>query len=333
MRTLVIGDIHGCYEELHKLLEKSGPINGDRIIALGDIVDRGPETPQVLNFFRSHPEASSLMGNHERKHLRWSRGELPPALSQRISRQQIGSEYSGALRWMETLPLWIETPEAILVHGYLEPGVSLRDQRSQVLTGTMGGEQYLRTQYDRPWHVLWDGDKPVFVGHLDYLRTGEPFVYRDLVYFLDTGCVHGGRLTGLMLPDFRFYSVRSRGDHWSWLRTQYKIGKAAHDDEPKEPVDDGASWGEEMERRLERILKAVTAENERMLDHLRSRPGFEQLTPRQQAKAYAALASDYPGEGLFHLARRGELTKERARRILREADQVEGVLKELDTLE
>jgi serine/threonine protein phosphatase 1 len=105
MRTFVIGDIHGCYEELHELLEKSGLTSGDSIITLGDIVDRGPETPQVLNFFRSHPEASSLMGNHERKHLRWSRGELSPAISQRISREQIGSEYPGALRWMETLPL------------------------------------------------------------------------------------------------------------------------------------------------------------------------------------------------------------------------------------
>ena len=180
MRTFVIGDIHGCYEELHELLEKSGLTSGDSIITLGDIVDRGPETPQVLNFFRSHPEASSLMGNHERKHLRWSRGELSPAISQRISREQIGSEYPGALRWMETLPLWIELPEAILIHGYLEPSVPLQDQRSQVLTGTMGGEHYLRTHYGRPWHELWDGDKPVFVGHLDYLRTGEPFVYRDV---------------------------------------------------------------------------------------------------------------------------------------------------------
>jgi len=77
----------------------------------------------------------------------------------------------------------------------------------------------------------------------------------------------------------------------------------------------------------------VKTENKRLLDRLTYYPGYEQLTPRQRAKAYAVLVSDYPVEALFHLARRDELTKERARRILREADQVEGVLKELDLLE
>ena len=50
MNTLVIGDIHGCYDELQTLLDKAGLSSGDKIVAVGDIVDRGPETPEVLGF-------------------------------------------------------------------------------------------------------------------------------------------------------------------------------------------------------------------------------------------------------------------------------------------
>jgi len=78
---LLIGDIHGCYDELQALLDLAGLSGDDEIIALGDIVDRGPATPQVLEFFQTQPNARSLMGNHERKHLRSFRGETKAARS------------------------------------------------------------------------------------------------------------------------------------------------------------------------------------------------------------------------------------------------------------
>jgi serine/threonine protein phosphatase 1 len=159
MRIFVIGDIHGCFIEMQRLLDKADLTNDDRIIALGDIVDRGPETPEVLDFFRTQPGASSLMGNHERKHIRSLRGELQPAISQRITSQQLGENYPEAVAWMEILSLYLELPEAILVHGYLEPGIPLEAQREQVLCGTMGGDHHLRTNYDKPWYELWDGEK------------------------------------------------------------------------------------------------------------------------------------------------------------------------------
>ncbi len=49
----------------------------------------------------------------------------------------------------------------------------------------------------------------------------KPFVYQDRVYMLDSRCVYGGELTGLLLPDFKLISVPSRGDHWSALQRQY----------------------------------------------------------------------------------------------------------------
>ena len=324
--TLVIGDIHGCFSELRELLDQAGLNSEDTIIALGDIVDRGPETPEVLELFRPRPEARSLLGNHERKHIRAARGELQLALSQRISQLQLGKGYQEALTWMETFPLFVELPDAILVHGYLEPGVTLKEQREQVLCGTMGGDHYLKMNYDRPWYELWDGDKPVIVGHLDYLRNGEPFVYKDRIFDLDTSCVHGGRLTGLVLPDFRFVSVPSRGDHWTELRHQYRITKAIQVVTPKKQIDFGLPWDGESERGLDKILGYVSAENERLLAQLDDYPDFDQLKPRQQANAYNALIDDSPIKTLLHLKRRGELTKEKARRILGDAEQVEVVI-------
>jgi serine/threonine protein phosphatase 1 len=128
MQTLVIGDIHGCYQELQALLDKAGLASGDAIIAIGDLVDRGPETPQVLDFFQESAGARALMGNHESKHVRAARGELKLSLSQQISRQQFGAAYPPALAWMAGLPLYIELPEAVLAHGYLEPGLPLDQQ-------------------------------------------------------------------------------------------------------------------------------------------------------------------------------------------------------------
>lgn len=69
MQTLVIDDIHGCYIELLALLEIAGLNSGDSIIAVGDIVDREPETPQVLDFFQQTPNAQSRLIKH--KTLLW----------------------------------------------------------------------------------------------------------------------------------------------------------------------------------------------------------------------------------------------------------------------
>jgi serine/threonine protein phosphatase 1 len=329
MKALVIGDIHGCYTEMQRLLEKADLTNDDRIIALGDIVDRGPETPEVLDFFRTQPGATSLMGNHERKHIRSLRGELQPAISQRITHQQLGEDYPEAVAWMERLSLYIELPEAILVHGYLEPGIPLEAQRERVLCGTMGGDQYLRTTYDRPWYELWEGEKPVIVGHMDYLRTGEPFIYQDRIFGLDTGCAHGRSLTGLILPGFRLISVPSRGDHWSALRNRYRIEKSTMAAEIRSKTDFSEPWDEDNERSLDLIVGFVQTECEQLLAELENTAGFQQLTSRQQAKAYAERVSEYPVEALFHLARLGKLSKERARRILREAEQVQILMEQL----
>ena len=170
-KTLIIGDIHGCYIELQALLDKAGLGAGDAVIGIGDIVDRGPETPQVVDFFRTTTNARTIMGNHERKHMRAARHEVKLSISQQISQVQFGPAYPKALEWMSDLALTIELEQAILVHGYFEPGIPLEKQNPSVVCGTMSGDHILRQRYDRPWYELYDADKPVIVGHFNYTGT------------------------------------------------------------------------------------------------------------------------------------------------------------------
>ena len=126
---------------------------------------------------------------------------------------------------MSGLPLYIELEQAIVVHGYFEPGIPLEHQNPSVLCGTMGGDRILRQRYDRPWYELYDADKPVIVGHYNYTHTDQPFVYQDKVFGLDTDCVTGKALTGILLPSFSFVSVPSRGNMWMQVRRAYQVTK------------------------------------------------------------------------------------------------------------
>lgn len=219
MKTLVVGDIHGCHAELLELVGKAGLAEGDQLIALGDLVDRGPDSAAVLRFFKDRPNRHSLLGNHERKHLLAWRNEGALSESQLMAREQLSADlYAEAIAYFATLPLFIDLPQALLVHGCLEPGVALERQRQEVLAGSMAGEKYLVGKYREPWYQLYNDDKPVIAGHHDYSKTGTPLVIRDRVYLIDTGCCFGKNLTGIILPDFRLVSVKSRANYWGLAR-------------------------------------------------------------------------------------------------------------------
>lgn len=222
MNHLVIGDIHGCYHELQDLLEAAGLAADDRIIALGDLIDRGPKPAAVLEFFRQHDHAISLMGNHEMKHLRWWQVKHDPGMSQRITRYLLGDEaHPEICAYLSTFPDRLELPEAYLVHGLWEPGRAFADQRPEVVIATREAEMELVGQLGLRWFDHYDGDRPLIVGHHDYYRTQEPLVVNDRVYCIDTGCCYGGRLTGLLLPAFRFVSVASQGSYWPGMRAEF----------------------------------------------------------------------------------------------------------------
>ena len=227
----------------------------------------------------------------------------------------------------------MELPEAVLVHGYLEPGIPLAEQRDTVVCGTMGGDHYLRSQYEQPWYALYDGKKPVIVGHHDHLHNGQPFIFQDRVFCLDTSCVHGGALTGLLLPDFKIVSVPSLRDYWRETRQKYaQSNPPRRAAPPKKIVPD--EWNEGSEKILKKIAVLAQAESRRILAELQNTPGFIQSTPRQQAKAYAAaVGSQMPWSALLHQARIGEIDLDVARKLFKGNAEAQDLLNNLSPVE
>lgn len=324
MQTLVIGDIHGCYTELQALLDKAGLTATDRIISIGDCVDRGPETPAVVRFFSAHTQAQVIMGNHERKHVRAARHEVKLARSQQISKIQWGAAYPEALTFMSGLPLYLDLPDALLAHGYFEPGRSVDQQHPSVLCGTMGGDKHLNTHYRLPWYELYDGDKPIVVGHKNYTGTTQPFVYQDRVFGLDTDCVTGKALTGLLLPAFRFVSVPSRGNHWQQIKRLYP--KPARPSQPKLlPI----AWSEADETRLNAFIAQVDQASTVILHDLQSDSIYAGLRPREQARLFGQRAGTDRLATLLHLARLGKLKAEVARQVLTTPAELDAAIDQL----
>jgi serine/threonine protein phosphatase 1 len=217
MRRLVIGDIHGCYRELLELLDAAALAADDVVVSVGDLVDRGPESAEVVAWFRARTAAVVLMGNHERKHVR---GVL--SYSQEVTRVQLGASYAGDVAWMRSLPYFYETPELRVVHAAMVPGVPLAAQDEAILAGTTSGTAALEALVPgRWWHEAYDDPIPVAFGH--HVVGPEPLVRDGKVYGLDTGACHGMRLTALSVPDFRIYSVPARADHWHAVARQHQL--------------------------------------------------------------------------------------------------------------
>jgi len=325
MQTLVIGDIHGCHDEFQALLDKAGLTDTDLIVSVGDCVDRGPGTPAVMKFFQENPNALLIMGNHERKHVRANRHEVKLARSQKISQIQFGETYPDALAFMGGLPLFLDLPDAWVVHGYFEPGLPLSQQHATVLCGTMGGDKFLRKQFDRPWYELYDGDKPILVGHHNYSNTDQPFVYQDRVFGLDTDCVTGRALTGLLLPSFKFLSVPSRANYWAKIQRAYPQTKTS-----SPPASKAIEWSAEDEERLLHLMDAIIHRANMILLELHSEPEFTSLSARKQAKLFSTKAGTGGYGALLHLARLSQLNSISARKILKSPDMLSATLRKLD---
>jgi hypothetical protein len=219
MRHLVIGDIHGCYDELMALLDKAALGLEDRIIALGDILDRGPDSVKVINFFNLHDLALCLMGNHEYKHILINEGTIQPSMAQKITSEQFSEfEYKYLINNIKQFPFYIDIADATLVHGCFEPGLPVTQQKKAVLLGTRNGEAYLEKTYNEPWYMLYDQGKPIIAGHRDYSKKGEVQVINDAIYLIDTGCCYGKSLSAMLLPDFKIIQVKSSKNYWGIIK-------------------------------------------------------------------------------------------------------------------
>jgi serine/threonine protein phosphatase 1 len=216
-RTVIIGDIHGCFDELLELLDEVDIQPDDLLVSVGDLVDRGPDPGAVVGLFRERPNSVVVMGNHERKHVR---GIF--SYAQEITRLQLGDHYAETVEWMRTLPYYFENEHVRVVHAAMLCGVPLSEQREEILCGSTRGERELTELFpDSHWHDHYTDAKPVVFGH--HVTGREPMIRDGRVFGLDTGACHGWNLTALCLPDLTVHSVKAHGDHWSAVKRQWQL--------------------------------------------------------------------------------------------------------------
>src|SRR2546425_5627458 len=165
-RTIVIGDIHGCFDELSDLLKLVEVRTDDRVIAVGDLITKGPKNAEVLDLFIADDRFSSVIGNHDRALRQYWRGEpIRLTKEQKVTVQKLESQQERYADYLCSLPFTINLGSHLVVHAGLRPGVPLRRQMASDLTEirTMGADPSRRRGL--PWYAVYRGKRIVLFGH------------------------------------------------------------------------------------------------------------------------------------------------------------------------
>jgi serine/threonine protein phosphatase 1 len=206
-RTIVIGDIHGCYDELEDMLAQVQFGPDDRLISVGDLITKGPKNREVLDLFMSDPRFSAVMGNHDLALRRkWNGEKVKLKDSQKPANKELKKDKERYLKFLNSLPFIIDLGTHLVVHAGLRPGVALHSQTSEDLTElrSMGKDRAARD--GTPWYDVYDGEKVVLFGHWP---AAQPRRGKQAIG-LDTGCVYGNELTAYIIETGEFKTVPAR---------------------------------------------------------------------------------------------------------------------------
>jgi hypothetical protein len=202
-RTIIVGDVHGCRDELEVLLDRTAFSTGDRLVFVGDLIARGPDSLGVLDIAR-RTGAIIVRGNHEEKLLHWRKARRAWMRGESRTDVPLGRihrEIARALRpvdWtlLATAPLSYDLPDhgIRVVHAGVVPGVPFQMQTPETLL-------HIRTVprargKDRVlWGARYAGPPHIVFGH----NAAPGLQFHAWATGLDTGCVYGGALTAIVL--------------------------------------------------------------------------------------------------------------------------------------
>ncbi len=234
----LIGDIHGCYQELRDLLEKLGyrkdPVQGyrhprgRRVIFVGDLVDRGPDSLSVLQLAMTMKRAGNALvtlGNHDNKLLNYLVGgrvridhglELTVAELEAVDPGARKALVQDITAWLRGLPPYLMLDQGRLVVAHAGLPEHLHGRLSRVVTAcAVYGAVRPVWHHDRPggetdWPASYHGKALVVFGH-----TPTPLVEtRGNTVCVDQGCVFGGKLTALRYPERQVVQVDARDTYY-----------------------------------------------------------------------------------------------------------------------
>jgi Calcineurin-like phosphoesterase len=194
--------------ELEALLDRVAFASGDRLVFVGDLVARGPDSLGVLDIAR-RTGAIVVRGNHEQKLLDWRHSRNAWMRGEAAAKPPIGRMHRDLARslrpvdWtlMETSPVYVELPEhgACVVHAGVVPGVALDAQSPQTLMRirTVPVPRKKGKPERRLWGTCYAGPPQVIFGH----NAAPGLQLHAWATGLDTGCVYGGQLTCMVLAN------------------------------------------------------------------------------------------------------------------------------------
>ena len=211
-RIIAIGDIHGCHLEFAELLERLAFTSEDRLILVGDLVNRGPDSNKVIDLAIQH-RAISLLGNHEARLLAFRRTGDRSGLKEDDEKTLARLE-PAHWAYLEKMPLTHVEPEfnTVFVHGGFLPDEPWQKQPASVVTRiqVIDAEGKPRKRADCPEGVLW-ADRWAGPPFVVYGHTPRPDIYKlKWSVGIDTACCMGGHLTAYVLPERRFVQVKAR---------------------------------------------------------------------------------------------------------------------------
>jgi protein phosphatase len=237
----IIGDVHGCCDELESLLEKLGyavawdgkdvrvtPPEGRRAIFVGDLVDRGPRSPDVIRIARHMVEsgtALAVVGNHDdklKRHLSGRNVKATHGLAETI--EQLAAEPPEFARdardFLDSLVSHYVLDEGRLVvaHAGLKEEMQGRASgavRSFAMYGETSGEidEFgLPVRYD--WAADYKGKAKVVYGHTPVPEAN----WVNGTLCIDTGCCFGGKLTALRWPEQELVDVPAARTYYEPIR-------------------------------------------------------------------------------------------------------------------
>jgi len=215
-RTIFIGDVHGCADELRELLDVLDfKPKVDHIYLTGDAFTKGPDPLGVWKVI-DHVCAKMVMGNHdeallERLKIRIKGKEKKMKPAHKKTLDAVMPVIDDLVPWIENLPMYIETDTFLLVHAGIHPQKELRGtSRDEFLTIRTWPPQ---KGIDGPrWHDVYHPIRPLLVFGHD--APGGLVIKRkkDKPYLvgLDSGCVYGNALSAFIAEEARIVQVKSR---------------------------------------------------------------------------------------------------------------------------
>lgn len=199
--TLVVGDVHGCSDELARLLAL---VDAQHVVLVGDLFTKGPDPTGVWDLIRE-ADALAVLGNHDQRLLDVVDGTRQDARAEACV-SKLDAHDPGWRNWVRALPLTRDVGDWTVVHAALHPSGDLGRTTHDVATRLRRWPD--DAPDDTPWWQVYEGDRRVVFGHdarqgfVVRKRDGAPWVVG-----LDTGCVYGGELTGWLIDEERSVGV------------------------------------------------------------------------------------------------------------------------------